>query len=256
MGLGRCCSKTFLIGFNVIFLITGAALIGVGIWVKVDRVNDVDSVIEKTASSLGLDAGATAALDKYLPYAPWALIILGGVLFLASFFGCCGATSKNRCLLWTYFFIMFVLFVAQLAVGAVALVNKGDIEGHAEQWAKKLYLCTTDDCLKACQAGSDRPLASACRDFLSDVMCGPYSNKNDCACYENKPSTESSATACGELTGKFIMRNLNIAGIFLLSTIGLELIGMLSACYMIKDHRRKTDPEHQHLKAEGNYYVS
>ena len=45
---------------------------------------------------------------------PIFLMIVGGVIFLVAFLGCCGAWRESKCLIYTYAFFLAVILVAQV----------------------------------------------------------------------------------------------------------------------------------------------
>ena len=70
--------------------VAGAAILGVGIWVKVDS-GSVLSLLEKIP-------GAPAQLNQVLNVG-YLLIAVGAVLLLLGFLGCCGAVKESKCML-------------------------------------------------------------------------------------------------------------------------------------------------------------
>lgn len=70
--------------------LAGAAILGVGIWVKVDS----GSIL----SFLGKIENAPAELSQVLNVG-YLLIALGALLLVIGFLGCCGAVRESRCML-------------------------------------------------------------------------------------------------------------------------------------------------------------
>lgn len=67
------------------FQIAGGAILGVGILLKLKN-NDIYTFIP----------------DKYhLDLPPIILIIIGSIIFITAFFGCCGAIKESTCMLTT-----------------------------------------------------------------------------------------------------------------------------------------------------------
>ena len=59
---------------------------------------------------------------------PIFLMIVGGVIFLVAFLGCCGAWRESKCLIYTYAFFLAVILVAQVhctnfLLGSLAPLN-------------------------------------------------------------------------------------------------------------------------------------
>ncbi|WAR01165.1 CD82-like protein [Mya arenaria] len=88
MGFCGGCFKALLIFFNIIFWLSGAAILGVGVWMIVDK--NINSYFDV----LNVDTH-----DQYFKYAAYMLIAFGVFVFLVGFFGCCGAIRGSKCLL-------------------------------------------------------------------------------------------------------------------------------------------------------------
>ncbi|KAF8562432.1 hypothetical protein P879_10287 [Paragonimus westermani] len=82
LSLGMKCLKCAVFFFNVICFICALVLITVGVYVQVNF------------SSYGPE------LQKVWQAAPIAIIVLGAVILLVSFLGCCGAIKENVCMLY------------------------------------------------------------------------------------------------------------------------------------------------------------
>jgi len=144
---GKCgsCSQVMLVLFNVIFLILGIAMIGIGAWLKVTTASALDgsgSGVSPITGSGSMDmsmCSTTAIQDgtfnfnvcireictnldpsgelcQKLEGLPIGIIVLGAFISLLSFLACCGACTKNTAVLIIYFIVMLIIFVAQIAV--------------------------------------------------------------------------------------------------------------------------------------------
>ncbi|XP_055331035.1 CD63 antigen-like [Paramacrobiotus metropolitanus] len=94
---------------------------------------------------LGLIIAGAIAQTKYKEYfhlmdsenvsitAPVLLIIVGVIIFLISFLGCCGAARESYWMLITFSCLMGLIFVMQIAGGIAGFVQKGKVE----DWIKK-----------------------------------------------------------------------------------------------------------------------
>ncbi|KAJ7992669.1 hypothetical protein DPEC_G00281080, partial [Dallia pectoralis] len=82
--------KVMMFIFNGIIFLAGAAILGVGIWVKVDS-----SSIFGFLQSIN---GAPSDLSQILNVG-YLLIAVGAVLLVLGFLGCCGAVKESRCML-------------------------------------------------------------------------------------------------------------------------------------------------------------
>lgn len=103
-------SRYMLIIFNLIFVITGVVIISVGISSKA-YFHEFDELMD----------------NKYF-YISDLLIVIGVVIFIIAFFGCCGAMKQNACMTTTFSTLLVIIFVLELTVGIVAVVLKHDVE--------------------------------------------------------------------------------------------------------------------------------
>lgn len=69
----------------MIFFLAGAAVLGVGLWIKFDK------FIQNTAAAAGLDM-----LIQPLYTASYVLMAFGAFTFVIGFCGCCGALKESK----------------------------------------------------------------------------------------------------------------------------------------------------------------
>ncbi|XP_011181476.2 23 kDa integral membrane protein [Zeugodacus cucurbitae] len=101
--------KWLLYFFNLLAVIVGILLIILGSLV-LDGMGDL-----KSDNSV-----------QYVNAVPIIVIVLGGVIFIVSFFGCCGAIKEiNWCIL-LYSLFMFILMCLQIALVVWAFLEKQD----------------------------------------------------------------------------------------------------------------------------------
>uniref|UniRef100_A0A8C8RC59 Tetraspanin n=1 Tax=Pelusios castaneus TaxID=367368 RepID=A0A8C8RC59_9SAUR len=100
--------KVMMILFNLAIFLGGGTLLGVGIWVAVDG-----------KSFLNIFGSASALQFVNVSY---FLIVIGAILVLLGFLGCCGAQKESKCLLIMFFSLVLIIFIAEIAAAVVALV--------------------------------------------------------------------------------------------------------------------------------------
>ncbi|XP_034395594.1 tetraspanin 35 isoform X2 [Cyclopterus lumpus] len=105
--------KVMMFVFNGIIFLAGAAILGVGIWVKVDS----GSIL----SFLGKIEDAPLELSQVLNVG-YLLVAIGALLLVIGFLGCCGAVRESTCMLLLFFIIVLVVFIAEVAGAVVILV--------------------------------------------------------------------------------------------------------------------------------------
>ncbi|PSN47126.1 hypothetical protein C0J52_14495 [Blattella germanica] len=80
---GMSCVKYLLFVFNLIFLITGIAILAIGGIIQ-DFYSDYSDLLH----------------GKFF-VAPVLLLVVGVIIFIVAFFGCCGAIKENHCMIMT-----------------------------------------------------------------------------------------------------------------------------------------------------------
>uniref|UniRef100_A0A8C0IMI8 Tetraspanin 1 n=1 Tax=Chelonoidis abingdonii TaxID=106734 RepID=A0A8C0IMI8_CHEAB len=81
--------KLMMFVFNGVIFLSGLAVLGIGIWVKVDGGSFVQIL------------GAAAPQLMQLINVGYLCITVGTFLLLMGFLGCCGAMKESKCLLLT-----------------------------------------------------------------------------------------------------------------------------------------------------------
>ncbi|RDD39597.1 Tetraspanin-11 [Trichoplax sp. H2] len=110
MGCGERC---MLISFYIItfgFMVLGAALLGLGIYIRTNG-NGLDIVVDTSWHT-----------------AAYLMIAIGVMVFLISLLGCLGAVRKSTCLLGTYLSCMIAIFIVELAGAIYAGINRTAVE--------------------------------------------------------------------------------------------------------------------------------
>jgi len=56
------------------------------------------------------------------------LIIIGAIIMLVAFFGCCGACTENACMMYTYGTLMGLILISLIGVAITIVVFKDDVK--------------------------------------------------------------------------------------------------------------------------------
>ncbi|XP_025087668.1 CD151 antigen-like [Pomacea canaliculata] len=102
---------TFLIIFNVLLMLAGLALLGIGIWSVVDKVYISDVIGNNKFSA-----------------ASYMIIVGGAILLGIGIFGIFVVRSESRALVIVYFILLIVLFVGILLAAILAIIFKQELE--------------------------------------------------------------------------------------------------------------------------------
>lgn len=152
MGLncGASCAKYVLFAFNVIFFLGGAAVLGVGIWVRVDTGSYLDFLTNVDPSNAATDVTNNLLSQNisYIHTMAYILIGIGSFVFLVGFMGCCGACKEWRPLLVGYAICLIIIMMVEVGVGIAVGVYKDQVLGslteEMKNWAKSYDFRSTD----------------------------------------------------------------------------------------------------------------
>jgi len=118
--MGCCTSfaRCLLLMFNLIFWLSGVAILSVGVWILVDK--GLEEYLDVVKDAMGD--------EDTLRTAAYILIGFGAFVFLVGFCGCCGAIRRSKCLLGFYIFFLVIVCAGELAAGIYVAIFKGDAE--------------------------------------------------------------------------------------------------------------------------------
>ncbi|XP_041092060.1 leukocyte surface antigen CD53-like [Polyodon spathula] len=103
--------KYALIMFNFIFWLCGGIILGLGIYLM---------MTSKYGSLLPSQPSLSVANT---------LIVLGTIVMVVSFLGCLGSLKENKCLLITFFILLLILMMIEIAVSIFLLIYEEKIDG-------------------------------------------------------------------------------------------------------------------------------
>ncbi|EFA09730.1 leukocyte surface antigen CD53-like [Tribolium castaneum] len=220
MGCSTTVVKYLVFFFNLVFAIAGAGLLALGILLKLKN-NDIQNFIP----------------DKYhLSLPPVLLIIIGSIIFVTAFFGCCGAIRESTCMLTTFAIILLTLLIIQIAIGAYAFLQVGDtadMKASVTQMVEKSF--NQYNTSKSAQAEFD---------FLQNFLhcCGVESvydwkwegGKLPMSCCNNNKnctigSTNAYKDGCGIKAYQWFKNGLDLLGILAVAIASIEIIGAIFA---------------------------
>lgn len=100
--------KYLLFLFNFLFVITGIAIMAIGLTVQ------------------GAYHNFREILDPQFFSVPTFLIVIGSFIFVIALFGCCGAYKENYCMTLTFSILLVFIFILELAAGISGYVLRND----------------------------------------------------------------------------------------------------------------------------------
>ncbi|XP_052749599.1 CD63 antigen-like [Galleria mellonella] len=110
MGCGEFLVKYILFFSNLFFALAGLALLGLGIAIQLQ----IRTVVENIS-------------DFNVEIAPITAMVVGSIVFLIAFYGCCGAIRESNCMLVTYAIFMIVLMIIKITLASLIFIQLDDI---------------------------------------------------------------------------------------------------------------------------------
>ncbi|XP_075899612.1 tetraspanin 34a [Nelusetta ayraudi] len=162
-----CCKgflKIMMFLFNGGIFLAGAVILGVGIWVTVD-----------SSSLLGiLDSVKDAPSQlSHLASVGYLLIAVGAFLLLIGFLGCCGAVRESRCMLLTFFIIVLIIFLIEVA-GAIVLFVFQNVADELLRGVTNSVKATIEK-----DYGNDHALTDIWNSTMTTLKCCGFTNYTD-----------------------------------------------------------------------------
>ena len=126
--------KNLLLAINFLSMMAGIILMAGGAYIVSNKVSDI----------VGLSGGIAAAS-----------IIIGILVTIISFLGCFGAANEKGILLKTYFIVLCVVIILEIAVGAAAYAQRDNIPYILENSWKSTYAADSGSIVKIQNSVSD-----------------------------------------------------------------------------------------------------
>ncbi|KAK2579291.1 hypothetical protein KPH14_008249 [Odynerus spinipes] len=128
---GMTCVKYLLFFFNLIFAISGIVFISVG------------------AVILVAYKGYDNFVDSWFFAAPVLMIVVGVIVLLVSFFGCCGAIKENHCMLITFSVFLLIIFALELGAGISGYMMRSEVNSMLQNRLNQtFYQYSTDESIR------------------------------------------------------------------------------------------------------------
>ncbi|XP_013098676.1 23 kDa integral membrane protein [Stomoxys calcitrans] len=215
--------KYILYIFNLIFVICGILLIVLGSIMisNIGNISDFDDAINADII-------------------PILIIVLGCVIFVIAFFGCCGAIRENICLTTTYAVFMFILFCLQIALVVWIFVQRTQFLNDMDTvittvWNKNdasngYPMDAVQISFKCCGLNGSLDYTGNNKDVPSSC-CGYMNGQCDVNVYESKPG-------CRSEFREFWATNTDIIRYAGIGVALVELIAFTFACCLASSIRK------------------
>ncbi|XP_014102812.2 23 kDa integral membrane protein [Bactrocera oleae] len=221
MDCGGVLVKYVLFLFNILFVVCGILLIVFGS-ILVSHVQQVGSIAQT------FEANSV----------PIAILILGCVIFIISFLGCCGAIRENTCCTMTYSVIMLVLLLVQIALVILVWTQRAKFLNYVDQIVESIWK----------QHKTDQKVMDALQltfnccgvDGATDYTLNLESVPNSC-CGTNAASCNMldaiKRPGCKQAFHSFWDKSINIVRYAGLGVAAIELVAFIFACCLANQVR-------------------
>lgn len=222
---GATCIKYLMFFFNFLFWLSGLALIIVGSYIKANYGDYL---------SYGEDGSKFASVSVFI-------IIVGVVVFVIGFLGCCGAYKENYCMVTTFAVLLGIIFILEIVAGALGFAYRKKVESQVEK--------ALDDAIGK-YFEKDQPGAKELLDWAQQEFdcCGRVNstdyktqgnsscpNGGVASCYSgNKCSGQKYTKGCQQSFIDFVRHNLAVVGAVAIGIAFIQLLGIIFACCLMK----------------------
>ncbi|XP_036420749.1 tetraspanin-1-like [Colossoma macropomum] len=190
--------KVIMCVFNGVIFLAGGVAVSVGILVAMSS-KYLRIVLDHIKDSP--PALAQVGNVGYL------LIAVGAVLAIMGFLGCCGALCESKCMLLTFFIIILIVFLAEVAGAVIILLFKPT----ANEVLQKLNQEVVDLIKK--DYGSDDAFTTVMNETMSQLTCCGYNNYTDFTGSPFQTTTSRYPESCCRSNGTCIERNAEAQGV-------------------------------------------
>ncbi|KAJ8932371.1 hypothetical protein NQ314_014738 [Rhamnusium bicolor] len=132
MGSKECCGISFIKAvlhvFQFVFLITGIAICGIGIWIFLKTFHFMN-VLDSTAYSSAI----------------YLFLVTGCLVILVAVIGCCAIPKHRTKLLFCYILFLVLIFLMEALVGILSYIYQENIEDEMELKFNSTLLTTYNE---------------------------------------------------------------------------------------------------------------
>lgn len=213
--------KYLLFIFNFIFVLCGLAILVIGVIVQIGKNNYSEHLNEITSN---------------LTFPAITLIVIGSIIFVIAFLGCCGAIRESHCMIVTFACLLLTILIIQVAVAIfvfVAANNAGEIDFGKEYRTNvfdrykngneedKEIVNTIQEALQCCGVDSAKDFGTIIGQPIPGSCCG----KKESNCDLSNAYTKGCASAIED----FFKHSLTVLGGIAIGIAVAELIGIIFA---------------------------
>lgn len=220
MGLscGASVVKYGIFIFNLLCAVAGIALIVVGA-IPLFKLDDIRDAFPENEPAI----------------VPVIVVCLGSIIFLISFFGCCGAIRENQCMVSTYAFFLLILVILQIVVAVFAFMYTADLAQAATEGFGKLF---SDRGNQASGAAIDQiQRGLSCCGTTGPATWTPHPIPQSCCNEASCNLNNSFRDGCSDVLRDIVNGSGLLIAWFAVIFAGIELVGVIFACCLANSIR-------------------
>jgi hypothetical protein len=234
------CTRAILFALNIVFLLIGLSVMGLGIYIKSSRNYNTISEIYNISEAFGGEA---------MRWIGVGMIIAGVLTACLAVFGCLGAVMNNRCFLYVYSVFLILIITFEFAAIILILVFRNNLwntydSGFLEVF-HHAYRQNQTETIKIIE-NLERQFQCCGVDGYSDYRQNGYPIPNSCYPHESTIYHPYSL-GCAKAVVTWIWNELPILAGVLGGILFIEIFGLISSLVLgvSISHSLKTD----------NYYM-
>ncbi|XP_012542660.1 23 kDa integral membrane protein [Monomorium pharaonis] len=220
MGCGMGIIKYLLFIFNFIFVLCGLAILVVGVLVQVGN-KHYSKELDDITSNLTVPS--------------ITLIVIGSIIFIIAFLGCCGAIRESHCMVVTFACLLLTILIIQVAIAIYVFVAAGNVGeiNFEKEYRKNVFdryndgqeqkdlVNTIQEGLQCCGVNSPNDFEAILHTHIPGSCCG----KREDSC----TIIDSYKTGCVSALKDFFKYGLTVLGGIAIGIAAAELIGIVFA---------------------------
>ena len=222
LSCGVRCTRAILVALNVLFLLIGLSVMGMGIYIKTSKSYSAISEIYGISEALGGEA---------MQWIGVGMIAAGLLTACLAIFGCLGAVMNSRCCLYIYSIFLLLIIVFEFAAVIVILVFRNNLwqtyhSGFQEVF-HHAYSRNQTDTIKIIE-DLEREFQCCGVDGASDYRKNGYPIPTSCLPHQSTMYHPYSL-GCAKAVVTWIWNELPILAGALGAILAIEIFGLISS---------------------------
>jgi len=236
--MGKNCIRVSVIVLNILFLVIGSALLGLSIWVYLDKQFDGYKGLNKDEFNIIL----------------FMVMGIGAFTAFIALCGCCGAIYMSPCLLGVFFALLLIIFLIELSIALLGFLMQDRFQKVINESSKKLVesakinekvwqtMEATQVMLKCCgdergpKAFDGPKFPNSCCKSMGDSKIAVFTKNAVC-----NRSIGIYYDTCPNKTMQYVQKHGKILLAVLITVVATELFGMIFAIILCCNVRRYED---------------